>query len=63
MLSTAIAVVGLALTGVVTWAAIRANDNGNDVLLHLEVRQVATALSASLPDLQSELSDAVTRRT
>ncbi|MGO9456978.1 MAG: PP2C family protein-serine/threonine phosphatase [Acidimicrobiales bacterium] len=59
MLAAAIAVIGLALTGVVTWAAFRANDNSNDALLHLEVRQVATALSTSLPALQSELTDAV----
>ncbi len=48
-------VIGLVLTGALTWAAYSDNDHNEQRLLHLQVRQVATATSASLSSLQSPL--------
>lgn len=55
-----VAVVGLAITGLLTWAAWVANDTSNASLLDLQARQTAATLSAALPGIQSQLEDAVT---
>lgn len=55
-----VAVVGLAITGVLTWAAWTANNSSNASLLQLQARQTASTLSAALPGIQSQLTDAVT---
>ncbi|MGH9105733.1 MAG: PP2C family protein-serine/threonine phosphatase [Acidimicrobiales bacterium] len=58
-LSAAVAALGLALTGALTWATVALNQDSNQRLLHLEVRQAASALEAGLTSLQSQLADAL----
>lgn len=61
--SLVVAVVGLVLTGLLTWAASAANARSNASLLALQVRQAASSLGAALPAVQSRLSDALTVAT
>lgn len=52
--------VGLAITAVLAWAAAAANSRNSRSLLTLETRQAAASLTAALPSVQSQLSDALT---
>lgn len=59
-ITTLVAVIGLVITGLLTWAAWTANDSSNASLLDLQTRQTASALSAAIPGIESQLADAVT---
>jgi Stage II sporulation protein E (SpoIIE) len=61
--SIVVAVVGLGLTGLLTWAAAMANQNDSNSVLQLQVRQVASTLSTALPSVESQLADALTVAT
>lgn len=58
--TVSVAVIGLLITGLLTWAAWTANDSSNSSLLDLQARQTASTLSAAIPGIQSQLADAVT---
>ena len=55
-----VAVIGLVITAMLTWAAFLADDRSSARLLSLQARQAASALSAALPGIESQLSDALT---
>jgi serine phosphatase RsbU (regulator of sigma subunit) len=57
--SVVVLIVGLALTAGLTWAAAEADDRSTTSLLGLEVRQVASALTLAIPQIQIQLSDAL----
>ena len=61
--SIVVAIVGLGLTGLLTWAAAMANENDSNRVLQLQVRQVASTLSAALPSVESQMADALTVAT
>jgi hypothetical protein len=58
--SVAVTVAVLVVAGVLTWAAAAANNSSDRRLLRLQVRQAASALSASLPSIQTQLDDGLT---
>lgn len=51
--------VGFAITAFLTRAAFESNNRSSTRLLRLQTRQAASALSAALPGIQRELSDAL----
>ena len=57
--AVAVLVVGLALTGLLAWAATTANRHSQRALLRLDAREAASTLSAALPSVQSKLADAL----
>ena len=61
--SIVVALVGLGLTGLLTWAAAMANENDSNRVLQLQVRQVASTLSTALPSVESQMADALTVAT
>lgn len=56
----AVAVIGLVVTGALTWGAWRANDRSTFSLLEGQTRQAAATLSAVVPGIQTDLFDALT---
>lgn len=59
----AVVVVGLVITGVLSWVAVEANNRSSSALLALQARLTASALSGALPAVQSQLADALTVAT
>lgn len=56
----AVAVVGLLLTGFLTWAAYSSDRHARNSLLSLDVGQAASAVSAALPSVEAKLDGALT---
>ena len=57
-LPLAVVLLGAALTTILTWAAASANTSSDHRLLHLQVRQAASALGAVLPSIATPLTAA-----
>src|SRR5689334_9608810 len=53
-------VIGLAITAFLSFGAWQVHDNNEDRLLHQRLQEVGTLLSASVPNVQTPLSSAVT---
>jgi serine phosphatase RsbU (regulator of sigma subunit) len=57
-LSLVVLLVGLVLTGALAWAAAATNNDNENRLLNLQVKQVAAALAAAIPSDQAPLAAA-----
>ena len=51
-------VLGLAITGILTWICWTVNDHNEDRLLRLQVREVGAVLAADIPNVQNPLASA-----
>lgn len=54
-----VAVAGLVLTGGLAWAASSVNRHNEASLLHLQVRQAASAVTEAVPSIQTQLLDSL----
>ncbi|MGH9293989.1 MAG: PP2C family protein-serine/threonine phosphatase, partial [Acidimicrobiales bacterium] len=59
LVSVGVAVIALALTGVLTGFSAAAHRSSEEHLLQLQVRQAAAAVSASVPSIQAQIADAL----
>ena len=49
---------GLAITGILTWTCWTVNDHNEVRLLRLQVKEVGTVLGATIPNVESPLTSA-----
>ena len=58
MVPALVLVLGLAITGILTWICWTVNDHNEDRLLRLQVREVGRVLADAIPNVQNPLASA-----